>query len=83
MIVHLAQGPTVGIPSGAHRITVAVIVRIQLEGHTDLVLIIDATGRERLGFRPSKSRQKHAGQNRDDGNDHQQFDESETSKATG
>jgi hypothetical protein len=54
-----------------------------LEGHTDLVLIVDATGRERLGFRPSKSRQKHAGQNRDDGNDHQQFDESETSKATG
>ena len=54
-----------------------VILRVHRRGNAHLALVVDATDAQRLGLGLGQSRQKHARQDRDDGNDHQQFNQRE------
>ena len=76
------QEPGVGdlVTEGGHRghgEVFGVITGIEQIADGDLFFIADAFGRDGLPFRRGQRGQEHGGQNRDDGDDHQQFDEGE------
>ena len=52
-----------------------------MPGQGKLFAIVDAADALSLGLRLCQSRQEHAGQNGDDGDDHQEFDEREATAA--
>jgi hypothetical protein len=62
---------------GVVREFLTVVTRVQVDGQPPLLLVADAKGllRLRLGFR--QRRQEHAGEDRDDGNHHEQFNQGE------
>src|ERR1041385_6588662 len=63
MIVDFSFGPSKGIPASAGRIILVVIVGIELAGDPDLVLVVNAGGGKRFGFRARKSRQQQRSEN--------------------
>src|SRR4051812_30202345 len=65
----------VGSPAVLYGISLVVIIRIQSKSDPDLVLITDAFGAKSLRFCARKRRQQHGRENRDDGDDNQQFDQ--------
>jgi hypothetical protein len=71
-----------GTPIIVDGVIVAVVVGIHVHPQSHLALVIVATNRQRLALGPRQGRQEHAGQDRDDGDDHQQLNESETRTGT-
>jgi hypothetical protein len=55
-----------------------VVVGVHVVGDPDLLLVAGALDLGRLRLRPAQRREEHAGQDRDDGDDHQQFDQGKT-----
>jgi hypothetical protein len=60
-----------------HRHLVFVVLHMHLHGQTELAQIAQARRRTATLLRPDHDRQQQCRENGDDGNDHEQFDESE------
>jgi len=58
------------------------VVGVHEEGQTLRLEVVQARNALGLRFRPAQRGQQHSGENRDDGNDDEQFDQGERSKAT-
>jgi len=56
---------------------VIILSRIHQVCQKQLLLVVEAFAAQRRLFRPGQGRQKHAGQNADDGNHHQQLNQGE------
>src|ERR1041384_5310808 len=63
--------------SGAIWKNVAVVIGVHADSHAQLANIACAFDRDRLGLGSGQGRQEHAGQNRNNRNDDEQFDQSE------
>ena len=68
-------------PVRIDRIGIQIIVGIHMEADGLLVHVAVALDRHRFALRAGQGGQKHGGQNRDNGNDHQQLDQSEGKKS--
>ena len=68
-----AAGSLVNSP----RIFPIVVVRPELHRDTDLLLVVDARHPASLDLRLAERRQQESGENRDDRDDHQQFNQRE------
>ena len=55
-----------------------VVCRVQEERQTDLSAVVDAPDSVRLLLRPRHARQQQRRKNRNDGDNHEQFDERES-----
>ena len=66
--------PLFPVPLASDRAVVTVEILLRIEHH--LFKIAEAGGSARLLARPVQRRQQHTGENRDDGDDYQQFDQS-------
>lgn len=68
---------TGGSPISAARVGVVVVVGIHLEGESDLFLVGDALDGFGFGFGSGEGWEEHACEDRDDGDNDEQFDERE------
>ncbi len=57
---------------------VVVVLGIESPGHGKLFVVIHANDALPLGFRLGEGGEEHSGENRDDGDDDQEFDEGES-----
>ena len=71
-----------GTPIVVHRVIVPVVVGVHVHPQPHLALVVVATNRQRLALGPRQGRQKHARQDGDDGDDHQQLDQGKTRTGT-
>ena len=54
-----------------------ILIRVILNEQANLTEVVQAANASRLRFGLAEGRQEHSGKDRDDGDDHQQFDERE------
>ena len=89
-LVKIGEAPVVALVAGAEAKFAAArgprrvdrerleVIHVHHESQPDLLMIIQAGGRPPLLLRPGQGWQEQSGQDRDDGNDHQQFYQCET-----
>ena len=74
---HVNPTGSVAIVPLAPRERVVVVVRVHGQRQPEISHVIDAGGAAGFFLRPAQGRQKQGGENGDNGNDHQQLDQSE------
>ena len=87
-IVSRIQGEPTIDPSGCNagvrsvgRDPIFVVTAIYNPGQRELFVVVQAGDALRLGFRLAQGRQQYPGENRDDGDHHEQFDQRECTQA--
>ena len=80
-LVRAAHGDVINIII-RHEVVV-VVVRVHVEAQLQLTKVVDAIDGLRAGPATAQHRQQQAGENRNDGDDHEQFDERESAALRG